>query len=150
MPKVQRIRNINAGAGHTTKNHGSKTMESYMSISTCVVCRVKLSAPTGLPSNAITLPLCTSCAATPSLTLHHLRENLRTARTKKMDIDSICRSCADVPNGDEVKCDSRDCPVFYSRVKATAKYKVEMQRLEGVIEAVEAAEEKKLREMFEW
>ena len=55
-----------------------------------------------------------------------------------------------MPAGDEVKCDSRDCPVFYSRVKATQKWKVEEQRLEGVIEAVEVAEETRVREMFEW
>jgi DNA polymerase zeta len=147
MPKVQRIRNVGAGAGNNNKGHGSKTMESYMSISTCVVCRIKLATP---PPGTVSLPLCTPCAATPALTLLALRNNLRSARTKMTDIDSICRSCADVPNGDEIKCDSRDCPVFYSRVKATAKYKVEEQRLEGVIEAIEAAEERKLREMFEW
>ncbi|KAG9574891.1 putative DNA polymerase zeta catalytic subunit, partial [Aureobasidium melanogenum] len=146
MPKVQRVRNIGAGA-NTNKGHIHKTMESYMSISTCVVCRVKLSAPA---PGTITLPLCAKCAATPSLTLLALRNKLRAANTKKTDLDAVCRSCADIPNGDEVKCDSRDCPVFYSRVKATAKLGVEKERLEGVIEAIEKLEEKKLREMFEW
>ncbi|KAG9640153.1 putative DNA polymerase zeta catalytic subunit, partial [Aureobasidium melanogenum] len=145
MPKVQRVRNI--GGANTNKGHIHKTMESYMSISTCVVCRVKLSAPA---PGTITLPLCARCAATPSLTLFALRNKLRAANTKKTDLDAVCRSCADIPNGDEVKCDSRDCPVFYSRVKATAKFGVEKERLEGVIEAIEKLEEKKLREMFEW
>ncbi|KEQ61298.1 uncharacterized protein M437DRAFT_51804 [Aureobasidium melanogenum CBS 110374] len=143
MPKVQRVRNIGAAG----KGGGNKTMESYMSISTCVVCRVKLSAPA---PGTITLPLCAKCAATPSLTLLALRNKLRAAVTKKNDLDTVCRSCADIPNGDDVKCDSRDCPVFYSRVKATAKLGVEKERLEGVIEAIEKLEEKKVREMFEW
>ena len=146
MPKVQRIRNIGARGGKSA-GAGIKTMESYMSISSCVVCRVKLSAP---PPGSISLPLCATCAASPSLTLLALRNQLRQAHQKKTDIDTTCRSCADVPNGDEVKCDSRDCPVFYSRVKATQKWKVEEQRLEGVIEAVEVAEETRVREMFEW
>jgi DNA polymerase zeta len=118
-----------------------------MSISTCVVCRVKLSAP---PPGIIAHPLCATCAATPSLTLLTLRNKLRVAHAKKNDIDSICRSCADIPNGDAIKCDSRDCPVFYSRVKATAKNKVEEERLSGVIAAVEKGEEEKVRQMFEW
>ncbi|KAH0290427.1 putative DNA polymerase zeta catalytic subunit, partial [Aureobasidium sp. EXF-3399] len=145
MPKVQRIRNIGGRGGKA--GAGIKTMESYMSISSCVVCRVKLSAP---PPGSISLPLCATCATSPSLTLLALRNKLRQAHQKKADVDAICRSCADVPAGDEVKCDSRDCPVFYSRVKASAKWKVEELRLEGVIEAVEGMEEKRVREMFEW
>ncbi|KAG9672380.1 putative DNA polymerase zeta catalytic subunit, partial [Aureobasidium melanogenum] len=145
MPKVQRVRNI--GGANTNKGHMHKTMESYMSISTCVVCRVKISAPA---PGTITLPLCAKCAATPSLTLLALRNKLGAAQTKKTDLDAVCRSCADIPNGDAVKCDSRDCPVFYSRVKATAKLGVEQERLEGVISAIEKLEEKKLRDMFEW
>jgi DNA polymerase zeta len=145
MPKVQRVRNI--GVGGNSKGNIHKTMESYMSISTCVVCRVKLSAPA---PNTISLPLCSTCAATSSLTLLTLRNKLRAAHAKKNDIDSICRSCADIPNGDTIKCDSRDCPVFYSRVKADAKWKVEEERLSSVIEAVEKGEERRVREMFEW
>jgi DNA polymerase zeta len=147
MPKVQRIRSVGAG-GHNNKGGGlHKTMESYMSISTCVVCRVKLSAP---PPGTIALPLCATCAATPSLTLLALRNELRGAHAKKADIEAICRSCADIPNGDAIKCDSRDCPVFYSRVKATAKSKVEEEKLSGVIAAVEKGDEEKVRQMFEW
>ncbi|KAI5243428.1 putative DNA polymerase zeta catalytic subunit [Aureobasidium subglaciale] len=145
MPKVQRVRFVGAG-GASKVTH--KTMESYMAISTCVVCRVKL-APVAPTVGQVILPLCAKCAKTPALTLSILRQKMRAAMAKKQDMDRVCRSCANVPVGDEVKCDSRDCPVFYSRVKAGAKYSVERERLEGVVEAVEKEEEKKSM-MLEW
>ncbi|KAG2169661.1 hypothetical protein VTO58DRAFT_110925 [Aureobasidium pullulans] len=146
MPKVQRVRNLGGGGSKGGGNH--KTMESYMATSTCVVCRVKLAPVAPIPGQII-LPLCAKCAKTPALTLSILRAKLQAAHSKKTDTDRVCRSCADLPMGDEVKCDSRDCPVFYSRIKAGAKVKALSGRLEGVIEAVEKQEEKKFREL-EW
>jgi DNA polymerase zeta len=146
MPKIQRVRNLGGGGSKGGGNH--KTMESYMATSTCVVCRVKLAPVVPIPGQII-LPLCAQCAKTPALTLSILRAKLQAAHQKKMDMNRVCRSCADLPIGDEVKCDSRDCPVFYSRIKAGAKVKALSGRLEGVIEAVEKQEEKRFREL-EW
>lgn len=33
----------------------------------------------------------------------------------------ICRSCSNLTWGDEIRCDSRDCPVFYTRVRQISK-----------------------------
>jgi DNA polymerase zeta len=150
MPKVQRVRNVGGGVGALQKQYSnqSKTMESYMAISTCVVCRVKL-VPVAPAPGQIVLPLCAKCARTPASTLTVLRSRLRAAHVKKTDMDRVCRSCADTPQGDEVKCDSRDCPVFYSRVKAGTKLNSLSTRIEGVIEAVERQEERRLRDL-EW
>ena len=45
-----------------------------------------------------------------------------TARLRRLEgtlatAERVCRGCAGVGFGEEVACDSRDCPVFYTRVK---------------------------------
>lgn len=103
-------------------------MESYMGSSLCLVCRTKL--PPAVPPHAsegvVQLPLCKVCReARPQQTLLALRSKLRKAEKKARDIWDVCRSCASLTQGDgEVKCDSRDCPVFYSRVKTDTQLSV--------------------------
>lgn len=126
MPKVQRIRSLAAPLDNNNNNNNSinakKTLESYMGSSSCLLCRVKL-APPPTPSHALAelspLPLCPACRHDrPHATLLALSRRLAAAERKATDIRAVCRSCAALAPHEDVRCDSRDCPVFYSRVKA--------------------------------
>ncbi|KAK5086605.1 DNA polymerase zeta [Lithohypha guttulata] len=112
MPKVQRIRQVNVRGqellpnGKTAKK---STLESYMRSSHCVVCHRTIDS---------VVPLCASCRSQPAHSLLVLQSKLTKAEKRKVDYDRICRSCSGFAWGEEVRCDSRDCPVFYSRVRA--------------------------------
>lgn len=149
MPKVQRIRML--GGPHDGETHGKakKTMESYMGSSLCLVCRSKLPPVSTSHSTEPDLPLCHTCRhkKTPQ-TLLALREKLRKAEQKAVDMQAVCRSCANLAFGEEVKCDSRDCPVFYSRRKAGTLAGVVRGAVGTVLEKLEAEESG--RGFFEW
>ncbi|KAF1344953.1 hypothetical protein BDV97DRAFT_362890 [Delphinella strobiligena] len=157
MPKVQKLRSL-AGAdksGHAPR-HGffgadksRKTMEAYMSSSSCINCRTKLPLlPRLLPDQDVPLPLCPRCSTNAANTLLSLRRRLQAAERKKRDLETVCRSCAGLAADEDVRCDSRDCGVFYSRIKAETGLGVERGRVGDVVAEVERREALKMR--FDW
>ena len=120
-----------------------KTLESYMHASACLVCRAKLPPPSLANSNPaiVPLPLCTQCASKPARTLLVLRERMRKAEEKVKNLDLVCRSCSGLAFGEEVRCDSRDCPVFYSRVREKARLGSLKGTVGDVVEEIERREE---------
>ncbi|KAL9123251.1 MAG: hypothetical protein Q9187_000196 [Circinaria calcarea] len=113
MPKFQRIRRVEAGSLPNNKDLliSKKTLESYMKSSACLVCREKLEAE---------VPICNDCIAHPETSLLTLRQRLNVAEKKGVSLEKVCRSCAALPWGEEVRCDSKDCPVFYTRTRHMA------------------------------
>ncbi|TKA73466.1 hypothetical protein B0A55_05950 [Friedmanniomyces simplex] len=150
MPKVQRIRMLSAAKDGEQAGKGKKTMESYMGSSLCLVCRTKL--PSVQPQQAqqsTQLPLCGPCRyERTAQTLLALRGKSRAAEKKVKDLQEICRSCANLAVDEEVRCDSRDCPVMYSRVKADTAAAVARAGVGMVVEKLE--EEVGDRRVFEW
>ncbi|CAG8898921.1 unnamed protein product [Penicillium egyptiacum] len=133
MPKVQRIRRVE-GSALTRPSSGvggvsKKTLESYMRSSSCVVCRSRLSDAA--------VPVCGDCLQKPHLTLLDVVSRLRRAEKRVVDLEAICRSCMGVSPGDEVSCDSLDCPIFYSRTRDAANWRHSKAVLEPVIELLE-------------
>ena len=133
MPKIQRIRRIDANfqlQGQSKKlASGKNTLEYYMKSSSCLVCREKLR------SND---PICPVCWADKPISLLSLRTRLSSEERKLLDIHKICQSCSGISPLDEVACDSKDCPVFYTRTRQKARLKMEraivepaMQELSG-------------------
>lgn len=110
MPKFQRMRRVEGTVAKDTK----KTLESYMKSSSCVICKEKL--------DDTDLPVCSACLSQPHISLLRLRSRFQRAEKRAIDLHKICRSCMGVPFGDEVTCDSKDCPVFYSRVRHVANF----------------------------
>ena len=110
MPKFQRIRRINGGSFSSTNDLVplKKTLESYMKPSSCFVCRDKLEAE---------IPICSRCIQHPETSMLTLRYRLNKAESKVRGLKTICRSCSGLAWGEEVKCDSNDCAVFYSRTR---------------------------------
>ena len=129
MPKFKRIRRIDANlllrgrSKETTRN--KKTLESYMRSSSCMLCREKLETES---------PICQKCLKDTPRSLLSLRTRLNNEEKKTIDLNRICQSCSGISPMDEVKCDSMDCPVFYSRTKQTARLKRERAAMEPVVD----------------
>ena len=149
MPKVQRVRTVRAPAQMITTVAGTtkKTLESYLHSTTCLVCRAKLPPPLNVPALDIEqmppLPICEECIEQPALVLCALRN--RKARTEKRvrNVRDVCKSCSGLSCDEEIKCDSRDCPVFYTRVKEEAALESMIERVDGVVEILEEQEHSK-------
>ncbi|KAH7078349.1 hypothetical protein FB567DRAFT_133332 [Paraphoma chrysanthemicola] len=149
MPKIQRIRNISIPLTTRPNDSGAaqlrKTLESYMKSSACLVCRAKLPPPPPNDADAYALlPLCQKCLKRPARSLLALKYRIWTSETRVKDVESVCRDCANLPWGDEIKCDSRDCPVFYTRIKERSKLAGLRDGVGRVIELLEEKEDKAL------
>jgi len=142
MPKIQRIRRINTSStlGRPNKELGilKKTLESYMRSSSCILCKAKLSDAA--------VPVCSECLQNPHLALLDVVSRLQQAEKRVVELEAVCRSCMRVPAGDKVRCDSMDCPVYYSRVRAAAHWRHSRATLEPVVELLE----KKGDEGLDW
>lgn len=158
MPKVQRIRNVPTAQTKPVQQQGAetwntlipggqtglrKTLESYMKSSSCIVCREKLPLP---PPNVteieptILLPLCLVCMAQPSHTLFTLRMRIQKSEARAQRIDMVCQSCSGLPFGEEVRCDSGDCPVFYTRLRERAVLAGLRDNIGNIVEVLEEDE----------
>lgn len=132
MPKVQRIRRVETSSlSRPNKELGTlkKTLESYMRSSSCIICRSKLSDTT--------VPVCVECLQQPHIALMDVVFRLQRAEKRVVDLEAVCRSCMGAPAGDEVRCDSMDCPVFYSRTRDVANWRHSKAVLEPVIGLLE-------------
>ncbi|KAL5332832.1 hypothetical protein BJX70DRAFT_97060 [Aspergillus crustosus] len=135
MPKVHRIRRVEGassivgGGSIVGGKSSSRTLETYMKASSCVVCRVKL--------YDAELPICSECMQKPHISLLDLVSRQRQAEQKVANLERVCRSCMDIPFGDEVKCDSLDCPVYYTRTRSRAHWKHTNATMEPVIHVLQ-------------
>jgi len=130
MPKFQRVRRIEAGllASGKELSVSKKTLESYMKSSSCLVCRKTLEDAT---------PICGECMQQANTSMLALRSRLKKAEGKVTNLLKVCRSCAGLAWGEEVKCDSKDCPVFYTRARLMAGLNTTRQLTEPVMRALE-------------
>ncbi|KAI4206771.1 MAG: hypothetical protein LQ348_000839 [Seirophora lacunosa] len=135
MPKFQRIRRIDTETLAKSKELivSKKTLESYMKSSACVVCREKLEEEDS--------PICNRCMHHPNTALLTLRSRQNQAEQRAVNLEKICRSCASLAWGDDVRCDSKDCPVFYTRARHMASLTTETTMTEPVLRVLEAAGE---------
>lgn len=130
MPKYQRIRQVDASVNDTADNAlvRRSTLESYMKSSSCVVCREPLDSE---------LPLCFACYSNPSQSLLVLKAKLKRAEKKRAELEDICRSCTGFTWCEEVRCDSKDCPVFYGRTRQKAAMVNTTAQLDPVVKVLE-------------
>lgn len=137
MPKFQRIRRIEAGllASGKELSMSKKTLESYMKSSSCLVCRRTLEDAT---------PICGDCMQQADTSVLALRSRLNKAEDKATTLLKVCRSCAGLSWGQDVKCDSKDCPVFYTRARHMASLNTTRQLTEPVMKVLEEAGDRRL------
>lgn len=148
MPKVQRIRNITLplvsrqDPGNAGATSLKKTLESYMKSSACLVCRAKLPpAPAHIPGVDVDafalLPLCAKCLIRPARSLLALKDRIWKNEVRVKEVDMVCRSCSGLAWGDEIRCDSRDCPVFYTRIRENSRLAGLKDSMGAVVEVLE-------------
>ncbi|KAF3353165.1 hypothetical protein VdG1_00637 [Verticillium dahliae VDG1] len=149
MPKVQRVRRLEQRTGAATRlgqglgqgqgqGTSRKTLESYMKSASCIVCDVKMK---------VEGTLCERCRGDVPPSILNLQSRLMREEKRYLDVVKLCRSCAALPPLDDVACDSKDCPVFYSRVKQATRLAAERSVLEPVIEELGA---EAARAALEW
>ena len=149
MPKFHGIRRVPMGIaadtstttttttttrGTTMKKRFGKTLESYMKSSSCIVCKSKKLENTEIP-------ICGDCMAQPHVSFLNVCSRLQQAEKRVMDLSKVCRSCMGVPFGDQVKCDSKDCPVFYSRTRDMARWSHTKTILDPAVKLLEEQSE---------
>ncbi|RFU81890.1 zeta catalytic subunit of dna polymerase [Trichoderma arundinaceum] len=108
MPKIRRIHRTQ-GLGHK-----KRTLEAYMQSVNCMVCGRRI-------TSTLALPLCRFCYAEIPDSLLTLQSKLTAAERKYDEILRICRSCEGVGPVEEIRCDSHDCPVFWTRTRLKTK-----------------------------
>ena len=133
MPKYQRVRRreVEAVAGGKDLIMSKKTLESYMKSSTCIVCHEKLEEE---------MAICGKCKQHADSSLMTLQSQLNKAERKAVNLENVCRSCASLAWGEEVKCDSKDCPVFYTRTRHLAGLRSLKLMAEPVLRMLEGLE----------
>lgn len=134
MPKFQRMRRMEAASlvGGKELIMSKKTLESYMKSSNCIVCHEKLEEA---------MAICARCMQHADSSLMTLHSRLNKAERKAVDLENVCRSCANLAWGEEVKCESKDCPVFYTRTRHLAglrNSKLMAESVMGTLEDLEA------------
>jgi DNA polymerase zeta len=98
-----------------------------MKSSSCLVCKKKVETEG---------PICPDCLANKPLSLLSLRMRLNREEVKFLDLQKVCQSCSGISPLDEVKCDSKDCPVFYRRTREKARLKMKRAVVEPVMLAL--------------
>ena len=128
MPKVQRVRRVEANIQFQLQSRdmamNKKTLESYLKSISCLVCREKLESDESI---------CSNCWSDKTASLLALRRRLNVAEGQFLDIQRVCQSCSDLSPLDAVRCDSKDCPVFYTRMRQRARLKSERAHIEPVM-----------------
>ncbi|KAI1779003.1 hypothetical protein F4818DRAFT_403107 [Hypoxylon cercidicola] len=131
MPKVQRIRRVDPtshdGSGGKTPFVKKMTLESYMKAAACLVCNAKMT------KNESGSSICARCRRNAPASLLKLQSQLNREERKLTDVTKICQSCAGLAPLDSVPCDSKDCPVFYTRMKQQARYRAEKSVAEPAV-----------------
>lgn len=113
MPKVQRVRRIDTNLLQDVNGAlvSKKTLESYMKSSSCLVCRRK---------SEDRQAICIDCMQHAEKSMLILQSRLNGEEEKKLNLERVCRSCSGLSFGERVQCDSKDCPVYYTRRRHAA------------------------------
>lgn len=147
MPKVHRIRRVDAQAAGPAAAAAAAaaarkkfTLESYLHSASCVVCGATVKVKheddndnTGDgDDDAKEAALCWKCRHDPPGSLLLLQTRLNAEERGYMEVVKVCQSCAGLSPLDDVPCDSKDCPVFYTRRKQEARLRSER----GIVDPV--------------
>jgi len=71
------------------------------------------------------------------ISIYKLRTQLKKSEKRNADFHAICRSCAGLAQIEEVLCESKDCPVFYSRIRQARTLAADRQSIGQAIKALE-------------
>ncbi|ANB12188.1 Rev3p [Sugiyamaella lignohabitans] len=103
MPKVIRFQPIK-GKGENLRN--------YIKSASCIICKDKQTND----------GICSECREDPAGSMLILQKRIKYSEEKVLELEAICRNCSGISPVMEVRCDSGDCPIYYSRKRAIAKF----------------------------
>jgi DNA polymerase zeta len=113
MPKVRaRIQIEQLKNRDLSRGKNDPTLHTFVWTRVCPVCE-EMTKTDGQE-------VCHACRNDPIGSVYSVTARSRTSEARHIQLQAICSDCCGIPFGDEVGCDSRDCPVFYSRLKATS------------------------------
>lgn len=142
MPRVQRIRRIDAGPAAGGPARKKKTLEAYLKSASCAVCGVKMHKKS-------VGTICSRCRRDRAGSMVKVQRRLDVDEVRLRDALKVCQTCAGLPPADaDVRCDSKDCPVFYSRVKLLSRVGTERSIVASVTKELE--DPKRGRRALEW
>ena len=157
MPKVQRIRRVEASVSTGVAAKKKFTLESYLQSASCIVCNAKIKTTTAIDGPGGTgatadsdssTPHCARCRRDVPTSLAALQTRLAAEERKYAEVVKVCQSCASLSPLDQVPCDSKDCPVFYTRMKQAARLRTERAIVEPIVARLAA--EGVGRDALEW
>ncbi|KAB5546990.1 hypothetical protein GE09DRAFT_1129360 [Coniochaeta sp. 2T2.1] len=144
MPKVQRIRRVDVSVAGPAAgaNARKKTLEAYLKSASCAVCGVKMHKESvGM--------VCARCKRDAAVSMVKVQRRLNGDEVRLRDALKVCQTCAGLPPVDaDVRCDSKDCPVFYSRTKLSSRVRTERSIVEAVLSELDDPEAG--RQELEW
>jgi DNA polymerase zeta len=146
MPKVHRIRRVDAPTPGPAAARKKFTLESYLHSASCIVCGAKVRANSnrnnatggGRNEESKEVALCHKCRRDPPGSLLQLQTRLNTEEKRYLEVVRVCQSCARLSPLDDVPCDSKDCPVFYTRKKQERRLRSERGLAEPVVRRLAA------------
>ncbi|KAG6008829.1 hypothetical protein E4U21_003858 [Claviceps maximensis] len=139
MPKVQRIHQT---AAYDVAASRKMTLESYMRSTHCLVCNAKFD------DSYERQALCPTCRVNTPGSLFTLETRLGAEERRFQDMLRVCHTCAGSSPLEEVRCDSKDCPVFWTRTKQKMRM-VGMRATAGPVISILADAEAGM-ESLEW
>jgi len=130
MPKVRsRIQNEQLNVRDVGRRKNDATLHTFVRSRICPICE-KMTKDDGQK-------VCYTCRNDPVGSIYTISSRSQTSETRLAQLQSICSDCCSIRFGDEVACDSRDCPVFYARLKATSALRDSLSLIRGAFEGIE-------------
>lgn len=91
-------------------------IETFLTSSHCPVCERELARP----------GICQACLSRPDNTIYDVAQASRLAEKTHLNVLRVCASCCRVPMHSEIACMSKDCPIYYKRVKSGREVNINM------------------------
>jgi DNA polymerase zeta len=146
MPKLRHVRKVDEA---DVSNNNSvaplfgaagnrKTLEWFMRSLSCLACGVKMKSATHTRHDPSDSQLCKRCEANAAASMVLLQGKVNNETRKYADVVKVCQSCTGMAPMEEVPCDSKDCPVFYTRVKQETRMRAERSVVEKALRRLEA------------
>ncbi|KAK9457853.1 hypothetical protein V1511DRAFT_454690 [Dipodascopsis uninucleata] len=114
-------RNTRGSLNWVNDNDSSKiyTMRAHMKSTLCIVCR---------ENNATQGTICSHCRADIPTSFYTVSTRSKEAEKEYSTYSTICRSCSNQAPDQDIACVSKDCPIYYYRVRSFTKLRLAEQQ----------------------
>ncbi|ODQ50587.1 hypothetical protein SAICODRAFT_61405 [Saitoella complicata NRRL Y-17804] len=110
MPKAAQI----SWSDSYTRHQYKSDIDSFVDRRLCISC---------MKREPIDQDVCQVCKKNSEGVAFQLAMRTKQAAEQNAGLQAVCTSCCAVPSGSDIRCDSRDCPVYYRRVRAASAWR---------------------------